>query len=111
MAQKSDHKAHKIGAVLIRKNKIIALGFNKQKTSPLSPHAYKAIHAETDAIITAVRNKEDFKNTELYVFRATKDGVPALSFPCSSCLTFIQQLPIRKVHYTSHGSFRTFKLS
>jgi deoxycytidylate deaminase len=37
----SDHPAHKLGAVIVKGNKIISVGFNKNKTHTKSNHAWK----------------------------------------------------------------------
>lgn len=98
----SSYPQHKHGAVIVRKNKVVSLGFNKASTHPKSNHKYKHIHAEVHAILMA---KVPLEGCSLYVYRETKDGVPAMSKPCASCEEFIKLAGITKVYYSILGGF------
>lgn len=105
----SDHYQHRLGAVLVDKNKVIGLGYNKLKTNPKSTHKYKAHHAEFDAILNSERY--DLKGCDIYVYRQTKDGNLAISFPCESCYNLIKSKGIRKIYYTDNGMFKELKIA
>jgi deoxycytidylate deaminase len=94
---KSDHPYYRLGAVIVRGNRVIATGWNKYKTSPKSPHPFKHIHAEVAALINC---GEKAKGADIYVYREGKDGVPRLSKPCFSCLRAIKSAGIKRVFYT-----------
>lgn len=101
----SDHPDHKIGAVLIKKNRVINIGFNQMKTSPKSPHAFKSRHAEFNCLIGI--DRKELKGSELYVYRETQDSKPAMSRPCSSCLDLIKSLGIDIIHYSAYNNYIT----
>lgn len=106
---KSDHHSHKLGAVIIRKNKIVGLGFNKYKTHPKSFHPWKHTHAEFDALLGCSR--EDLKGASIYVYRQTKSGIRALSKPCASCMSMLTQAGISDIFYTTEGGYEHLWIS
>jgi len=85
----------KVGAVVSRK-KPISVGFNKLKPT------FKrfSTHAEVDAILSAGGRFYNLNNCEIYVYRETKDGKPALARPCENCLELIKEKGIKKMYYT-----------
>ena len=99
LAQKSDHPDHKHGAVLIRKNNVIGIGFNQNKTHSKSTHPFRTIHAELSAILNS--QQETFDNCELYVVRKRKNGELANSKPCNSCHKMLSSLGIKKVYFST----------
>lgn len=94
---KSTHPLHHLGAVIVHNNKIISVGWNKYKTNPMSPHPYKQIHAEVDALFKANGSVEGM---DIYVYREGKDGIPRISRPCKHCFNLLQKRGIRYVFYT-----------
>lgn len=98
LASYSDHDQHKMAAVIIKKNKLLGLGFNVLKTSPKSKHEFKQIHAEFSAMkrLTA----EELEGSTIFVFREKRDGTPANAKPCESCLALIIKSGIKKIYYT-----------
>ena len=108
LSEKSEYH-HKLGAVLIKKGRVIGLGFNKSnKTHPKSKTPYNTIHAEFDAIIGL--SLEELKGAEIYVYREYKDGKPALAKPCQHCLQLIIQAGIKKIHYTTNDGIMEEKI-
>lgn len=98
---------HKIGAVAVKKNRIVGLGFNKpSKTHPQSNHPFKTIHAELDAILDA--EKDDLIGATIYVYREHKNGHLASSKPCPHCQELIQRYKLKKVCYTEDGSYKEY---
>ena len=100
LSKHSDHYQHKLGCVIVRKNKILSVGFNKLSTHPKSPHAYHSLHAEISALIGL--SYEDLRYCVAYVYRETKDGKTALARPCPSCERALKLAGIRGVYYTTN---------
>jgi len=108
MASYSDHHTHKIGCVVVKKNRVISTGYNKLKTHPKSPHKYNTIHAEFDALVGLGLDKTT--GAEVYIYRELKNGSMATSKPCNSCLSILHKLSIAKVHYTVYNGYNTESL-
>jgi len=104
LSKKSDHHSYHLGAVIVKKNRILNVGFNRNRTHPKSPHKYKYLHAEIDAIIGL--DFEKLKGSTIYVFRENKQGGLALARPCSSCMTAIKTSGIKNLCYTTYGSYK-----
>lgn len=103
MARTSKADQFKMGAVLARGHRIIALGANNPiKTHPRSNNRFKKIHAELSAIINA---REDIKGSTLYIFRSGYKEAPLLAKPCKQCEILIQEVGIKSVCYSTNGSF------
>lgn len=104
VSEKSEHPQHKIGAVVVQKNRAVSIGFNQLKTHSKSLHEWKSIHAEFHAILGVP--KRDLEGATIYVYREHKTGQPAMSRPCPSCLKTLRLAGIKKVCYTDYGSFK-----
>jgi len=107
LSQKSDHKRCRLGCVIVKKGNILGVGFNKMRTHSRSPHPYKFIHAELDALLNVARI-EDLINSDLYIFRQTKDGILANSFPCIYCQELIREFKIKTIFYTAKNRYEMF---
>lgn len=101
-AQKSNHKI-KLGAVIMRKNRPLSVGYNQNKTSPklLKYFRHATIHAEICACQNVV-NKNLLKGADIYVFRETKDGKPAFSRPCSLCCQYLYDMGVKRAYWTTN---------
>ena len=96
-SEKSKHK-FKMGAALVRKNKVLSCECNLDKTHPYYGRGYwKKIHAEAHAIYKARKKFGDLTGSVLYVYRKNWN----LAKPCGSCMSLIKQHGIVKVVYTS----------
>ncbi len=109
VARLSDHPQHKHGACLVSGNKIISIGFNKNKTNPKSNHLYKTHHAELDVILKAGR--EDLSNCVLYIYRETKNGDLGNSRPCKYCMELLKRVNISKIYYSDVKGFTEEKIA
>lgn len=111
----------RMGAVIVVKNNILAVGKNSRKTHPIqksynvanAPHktgnAY--LHAEMDAIRKLPRwFAESNFQARLYVSRYDMNGNFAMSRPCSSCLAAIKDVGISEIYYTTPDGFTFEKL-
>lgn len=103
MSLKSNHH-HKLGSVLVRKNKPLGFGFNTIKTHSKSQHPFKSIHAEFSAILNS--QLEDFKGCSIYIYRETLNGKIAPSFPCKWCQDMLRSLGIKEVYFTDYNGYQ-----
>jgi tRNA(Arg) A34 adenosine deaminase TadA len=94
----------KLGCVIVKKNAVLSAGFNnKNKTHTRSNHPFKTLHSEIHALLGL-----DFKDTQgavAYVYREIADGTPAMSRPCPSCMMALKIAGIKRVFYTTDGSW------
>lgn len=99
----------KHAAMLIDGNKIISIGVNKAKSSPIqkefsrskSPNPfeeYSWIHAEVDCVKNV---KINFKKTSLFVIRTDSKGQLRESCPCEGCKKLINKLEIPRIIYST----------
>ena len=111
----SDFPRVQIGACAVYKHKVISTGYNSMRTSPLQKKYNKyrftaetshTCHAEISCLKPLMSRKDiDFKNVDLYIFRAYQNGELAISRPCPSCMKLISELGIRNIYYTNYGGF------
>jgi tRNA(Arg) A34 adenosine deaminase TadA len=101
--------AGRLAATIWMRGVLISAGVNSLKTHPVQKRfgadQYKIfLHAETDAIVKALRLIQDFSEAYMYIARVKKDGdgkfVPALAKPCEGCMGLIH-------HYGPKGIFWT----
>ncbi len=109
LATKSDYDRCKLGCVIVKKGKILGIGFNKKKTSPKATNFNRTIHAELDAILNA-GILTDLAGSDLYIFRQVKDGTLARSFPCIHCQDLIREAGIKTIFYTDKNKYETRRL-
>jgi len=103
LSYKSNYKPHKLGAIIVKGNKIIGMGFNKNRTHRRSNNKWKTLHAELDAILNAGR--EDLNGCDIYVYRETKTSQMALAKPCSFCFQLIKDVGIKNIYYSNSNGF------
>ena len=113
----SDFARVKLGAVLVYKSKIMSIGWNSNKTSPLQKSlnklrdfevdcgdAHHSLHAEV-ACLTKARDLDiDWGRASLFICRIKKDGSRGLSRPCSGCQALIKSMGIKNVYYTTNDN-------
>jgi len=106
IAQKSKCVSHKVGAVIVKDNRIISIGYNG--THPSRPNCcevFKAgnfdreehhkwsldneIHAEMNAILFAAKEGDDINGCDLYVTISC----------CNDCLKNISMTGIKNIYY------------
>lgn len=108
LSYKSDYHSHRLGAVIVKGGDILGVGFNKRKTHPLSKTRFNNIHAELSAVLNS--GLESLKGCDIYVYRETRHGQPAMARPCAHCVEMLKQLSISKVYYTTDFGFTQEKL-
>jgi len=109
MANKSEHPEYRIGGVIVKKSKVISLGFNRNRTHPKSNHPFKNIHCELDCILGI--DPKLLSGATIYLYRESKLGIPAISKPCKWCHQLLLNCGIKEVAYTFEGNFKKEKLT
>lgn len=116
-SENSDFGLHQLGAVLMYGGKVIAVGWNSDKTHSIQnqynhyrdfePDLFPAkLHAEMMVLNKVKFLDIDFSKAEIYVWRG-KNGQPQMSKPCKACEARIRDMGIKKVHYTTNGGYCT----
>ena len=95
MTDAQRNSPYQLGAAISYRSTVVSTGFNRRKTHPRSPHQYKWLHAEMDAIIKARRNPID--GLTMYVVRIRKDGTYGNSKPCRECVQAIRDAGLKTV--------------
>lgn len=101
-AEKSTYK-FRVGCVIVRGSRIVGFGWNDGvKTHAKSPHPFKSVHAEFDAVLST--KGESVAGCDVYVCRILADGSLAMAKPCAHCEAMLRKLKVRRVFYsTSEG--------
>ena len=111
VAQGSEHDHYRLGAIITRGNRIISVGWNKNKTHPRQlPYlkegkqvTTKSVHAELDAIIGVPVHL--LRGSTIYVARILANGSTGLAKPCASCRKIIEAANIKKIVYTTNTGY------
>ena len=109
------HKVH-IGCIAVYKNRVIAVGYDTNKTSPLQaeynkyrgyilPPQKNGIHAEMSCLIKIKDMDIDFSKVILYIYREDFNGNLAISRPCMACEHAIRDYGIKHIHYTGNMKY------
>jgi tRNA(Arg) A34 adenosine deaminase TadA len=90
-------------AFLVKKNKIIKIGWNRKRTHPeISKHPYHdgyvGTHAELDVILKS--GLEDLNDHSMIVLRVDRKGRLANSKPCPGCLSLLKSYNVDEVFYS-----------
>ena len=87
-----------MSSVIVKHGKIVAVGFNVQKTHPKFADGFKSysIHAEVSAII---RSRTNLIGSTIYVYREVA-GIPAMACPCKRCMSIIIESGIKRIIYS-----------
>jgi deoxycytidylate deaminase len=93
---------YQLCALVVKRNRVISVGYNNPKTHPLANTKMKQLHAEMDAIIGCT--KAELDGAEIVVVRARRDGKVGMAKPCRVCDDFIRRVGLRRVYYTVDGS-------
>ncbi len=100
LALSSNCNPHKIGAILFKRNRVLARGFNRLGGHPFQ-HRWNrkgsTLHAEMHALLLASKDREDVEGASIAVARWTKSHTDGCSFPCNHCLPALQYSGIRNV--------------
>ena len=123
-AKHSTYPKQSIGAVLVYGNKILATGYNTNKTNTTQKRynierGYDQnvknngiCHAEMQILLKTKFLDIDWDKTTLYVYRELKNGTIGCAKPCPACEKAIKERGITSVYYTTSGipyNFMNFK--
>lgn len=91
-------------AFLVKKNKIIKIGWNRKRTHPeISKHPYHdgyvGTHAELDVILKS--GLDDLEDHSIIVLRIDRNGKLNNSKPCSGCLSVLNQFNVKNIFYSN----------
>lgn len=98
---------HRVGAVVLKKGRVVSRGFNSVTTHRLlrSKYGHFSIHAECAALLKRA------PGDTIVVVRVRRDGRLGMSRPCSKCMAMIKECNIRYVVYVDNSSSaRKFKV-
>jgi deoxycytidylate deaminase len=97
---KSDHQ-HKIGAIFVKGNRILAKGYNQIRHLKIGKKYTNfdcSLHAERDCL--SKLDKENIFGGELYIYRHRRTGEPGLAKPCPQCMWMIKELGVKRIMYS-----------
>ncbi|MGW7201534.1 hypothetical protein [Streptomyces chryseus] len=94
-ARRSDCR-HKVGAVLVAGNRVLAASPNLPRNSPVIDFRNASFHAE-EAVLRRARNAA---GATAYVARVNSSGIPLLSRPCRRCQDALKAAGILRVYFT-----------
>lgn len=94
---------HRIGAVIIKHGKVMSTGFNTNSTHPLPQKYFQfgSVHAETSAVLKC-KNKDNLIDSDIYIFRMSAKGAPALAKPCNTCVKVLTEYGVRRAYWTTN---------
>lgn len=106
----------RLGAVLVKKNRVISWGINRMDRSHPIQARYSrmpfltGLHAEIHSCLGV--EPRHLEGATLYVARLLKNNRTALALPCEACRTFLEDSGVKKVYYTedSNNSFTMMNL-
>ena len=115
ISQLSDHRCQ-LGCVIVKKHKIISSGHNSEsqihgfqkRLDEKFFHDGKSRgckHAEIDALLPLIKNKQDLSSAIIYIFRKDKNGKLVMARPCTRCMSVIKEQRIKKLEYTTNDGY------
>lgn len=111
-----DYYPYRLGCVAVyNKQHIISIGYNSNKTHPIQQEYNKyrnfnnlhnycpdKIHAEIHCLSSLKSFIDlDYSKVSLYIVRIKRDEEVAMARPCKACMTYIKELGIKKIYYTT----------
>ena len=106
MSLHSDHRKHHVGAVILRRDRVVGVGFNQRKSHPRSPHTW-TIHAELKAILNA---REDLTGCTIYIYREHRNGALACARPCIYCQALLREVGITAAFFSNEEGYERMKI-
>ena len=104
LIKNSTHHQHRMACLILNKNRVISVGFNKVQTHPAVKSQFHMLHAETHAIIGC--SYEELKGCTAIIYRETKAGNPGMARCCPTCMLALQQVGIKKIIYSTIDGFK-----
>jgi len=93
---------HKVGCVIVSGNVIISKAYNEIRYCKVGGKSYSkwegSLHSERSACRKV--DKDKLIGSTVYIYRETKDGKPALAYPCPSCFKMLNELHIKRIIFS-----------
>jgi deoxycytidylate deaminase len=102
-ASLSQHPLYKVGAIIVKGNRILSRGYNKLRSHTKSTHPYRNLHAEIDAILRA---RTSLRGATMVIGRISRSGALLDSRPCEFCLQAISDANINDIYYILGGKLQ-----
>ena len=113
-AYESKFRRARVGAVIVRGDRVLSVGCNRIGFSHLLPNRpyRESIHAEQQAILGLLkaRRQHELIGATIYVSRIGRNGHERLSKPCGNCHLLCATVGIHKVVYTSDQGVMEYDL-
>lgn len=114
-SEMSDFRRIHIGSVVVYKNKVVSVGWNTTKGSPIQREYNKyrfgkddkdkgCLHSEMMAMNNIPSNIEP-KHLSIYVYREGSGGELRMSRLCPACMQRAIDLGIRDIYYTTERGY------
>lgn len=96
-ALRSLHPKFKLGAVVVQGSRVLSKGTNIRR-SLYAMMSSSDRHAECSALVGTPPGPKT-----IYVARVTKQGSPAMAFPCSKCMEHLKENEVKRIVYTDQN--------
>ena len=105
VANGSKFRRARVGAVIVRGNRVLAVGCNRIGFChwlPNRPYP-ESVHAEQQAILQLLktRRQDELIGATIYVSRVGRNGRCRLARPCKICTNLIRSVGIGRVVFTT----------
>jgi tRNA(Arg) A34 adenosine deaminase TadA len=112
----------KLGCVIVYKGAVLAKGWNMNRTHTdqayyntlryrtVNKYCPALVHAEMMALAKIKYLDIDFSKVTVYIWREYKDGSPAMSRPCPSCMGAIKERGVGQVVYSTPEGYAIEKI-
>lgn len=91
---------HRVGAAIFHGPRLISIGWNDSKTTPLIKSPTRWHHAESSAL-TGTR-RYDLCKADIFVVRLGKDGSLKMAKPCKLCEKLLRAACIKRVYFSNY---------
>jgi len=91
---------HQLCALVVNKNRVLSIGYNSNKTHPISDTNMQQLHAEMHAVLRCPEG--DLRGADVIVARARAGGKAGLAKPCETCEGILRRCGVRRVFYTTN---------
>lgn len=92
----------RLGAVIFKGSKVLAIGFNKSHPLAVKYWTFGTIHAEIDAILNTKYTL--LKGASLFVLREHADGTLANAKPCHMCTKVMKEFGLKECYYSTNDN-------
>lgn len=101
-ANKSTFARHKLGAVIVKGNRVLSSGYNEIRYDSWLKKSNR--HAEEAAIVRLLKENRlnDLNGATIFVSRVCPSGRLGLAKPCKSCDELIRSVGITEVVYSTN---------